>query len=265
MSDRVLVEISNHVAVVTLNRPDKHNALDFELFKAIIDTGESLAENREIRAVVLRGEGPSFCSGIDFPSFSAGGQALADWIFEERHQGANNAQMTSLVWQKVPVPVICAIHGNAFGGGTQIAAGADIRIATPDARLSIMEVKWGLVPDMGITVALDRILRRDVIKELTYTGRILTGEQAAELGLVTRTADDPLAASMALAEEIAGKSPDAVRGAKRLYDAAWTPGRADALKLEMNLQKQMFSGANHREAVAAAMQKQTAEFSDPSI
>jgi len=266
MNDRVITEIDDDgVADVRLNRGDKHNALDMAMFEAIREAGEALVERKDIRAVVLHGDGPSFCSGLDYPSFMQAGPDMGKTLFGGDDDGANNAQMIALVWRKVPVPVICAIHGAAFGGGLQLAAGADIRIAAPDARLSIMEVKWGLIPDMGITVGLAGQVSIDTVKELTFTGRVVSGEEAAALRLVTRTADEPLAEARKLAAEIAGKSPDAVRAAKRLFDTAWAPDRRAALGLESELQQAMFSRPNQGEAVAAALEKREPRFGDPKV
>ena len=172
-------------------------------------------------------------------------------------------QRAAYDWLRLPVPVIAALHGNCFGGGLQIALGADIRIAAPDARLSVMEVKWGLVPDMAITRTLPRLVGIDVAKELTYTGRIVSRREAAALGLVTRTADDPLAAARELAAEIAARSPDAVRAAKRLYDETWTAPAAETLALEAELQLGLIGSPNQLAAVTAGFTKEPAEFVDP--
>src|SRR5215813_10088030 len=176
---------------------------------------------RPVRAVVLHGEGKSFCSGLDIASFMSGQGGTGVLLERDSGRLANFAQRVAYDWSLVPAPVIAAIHGNCFGGGLQIALGADIRIATPDAKLSVMEVKWGLVPDMGITQTLPRLLPIDVAKELTFTGRIVSGTDAAAIGLVTGTADDPLGSALALADEITQKSPDAIRAAKHLYDQTW--------------------------------------------
>src|SRR5437588_5116748 len=212
---RVHVAVSDHVATVTLTRPDKHNALDIAMFEAIVDAAEQVSAEPRVRAVVLHGEGPSFCSGLDVASLMSSGQSLDERLTEE---SPNWFQRTAYDWIRVPVPVIAAIHGACFGGGLQIALAADVRIAAPDARLSVMEVKWGLIPDMSITRTLPRLVGIDVAKELTYTARVISGEEAHSLGLVTRLSDDPLAAARELAAEIAERSPDAVRGAKRLFD-----------------------------------------------
>src|SRR4051795_2177406 len=210
MSERVRIEVADHVAVVTLSRPDKHNALDYAMFEGILAAAEEVAATPGVRAVVLHGEGPSFCSGLDIASFLNGPVSLE--VLGERNGGrANFAQKTCIDWIDLPMPVICAIHGNCFGGGLQIALGADIRFAAPDARMAVMEAKWGLVPDMGITSTLPRLVGIDVAKELTYTARIISGAEAGELRLVTHVADDPLAAARELAAQIADRSPDAVR------------------------------------------------------
>lgn len=263
MNERVVTTVEAAVAEVCLNRADKHNALDIAMFDGIRQAGEALLERKDIRAVVLHGDGPSFCSGLDYPSFLAGGAAVGEKLFGPGDGTANHAQLSPLVWRTLPVPVICAIHGAAFGGGLQLALGADIRIAAPDARLSVMEIKYGLIPDMAITVTLANQIGLDHAKELTFSGRIVTGEQAAVLGLVTRTDEAPLAAARQLAAEIAGRPPEAIRAAKQLFENAWSIDRAAALGLEATLQKQMFANPNQAEAVAAALGKRTAHFQDP--
>lgn len=241
MTDRVITEVSDGVAEVRLNRPDKHNALDQAMFEAIVDAGRALMDRDDVRAVILYGDGPSFCSGLDFPSFTSsftqGGPGL-DAAFETLpDEVANAAQYTALVWRRLPIPVIAALHGAVFGGGLQVALGADVRLAAPDAKLSIMEIKWGLIPDMGATVTLKDVVGLDVAKELTFTGRVLDGETAAALRLVTRTEANPLAAARALATEIAAKSPDAVRHAKHLFHTAWAIDEATALANEARAQQ----------------------------
>ena len=212
--------------------------------------------------MVLHGEGPSFCSGLDVASFM-GGPVPLDALLARDGGRANLAQRVCTLWMDLPVPVIAAIHGNCFGGGLQIALGADIRFAAPDAKLSVMESKWGLVPDMGITSTLPRLVRLDVAKELTYTARVLSGTEAAALGLVSHVAEDPLAAAQALAAEIAGRSPDAVRAAKRLYDEMWHAPVEDGLVLETELQVGLLGSPNQMAAVTAGFTKQPGEFSDP--
>lgn len=263
VSDRVAIEISNHVAVVRLARGDKHNALDRAMFEGILAAAERLAAEPGVRAVVLGGEGPSFCSGLDIASLMAEPVGLDALLEREPGQDANLFQRVATEWGRVPVPVIAALHGACFGGGMQIALGADIRIAAPDARLSIMEIRWGLVPDMGITVTLPPLVRLDLAKELTFTGRVLSGNEAQAAGLVTRVAADPLAAALGLAHDIAAKSPDAIRAGKRLYAEAWDGARADGLRLESELQAALIGSPNQIAAVTAGLAKQPAEFSDP--
>jgi enoyl-CoA hydratase/carnithine racemase len=263
LEPRVAVEVSGHVAVVTLTRPDKHNALDVAMFEQITGAADRLASESGVRAVVLHGDGPSFSSGLDVVSIMAAGNGLDGLVDRVRGDVPNWFQRAAHAWLELPMPVIAALHGNCFGGGLQIALGADIRIAAPSTRLSVMEVKWGLVPDMSITRTLPRLVGIDVAKELTFTGRVFDGAEAARLGVVTRVADDPLAASRELAAEIAARSPDAVRAAKRLYDESWTGDAQRTLALEAELQLGLIGSPNQLAAVAAGFAKEPAEFADP--
>ena len=260
-SERVRIDVADHVADVALTRPDKHNALDGAMFQGIIAAAEEVAATPGVRAVVLHGEGPSFCSGLDVASLMSSGVSV-DELLDRNGRRSNLFQRTCTDWIDLPVPVIAAIHGNCFGGGLQIALGADVRIAAADARLSIMEGKWGLVPDMGITSTLPRLLRLDIAKELTYTARVLTGTEAAELGLVTRVAGDPLAAARDLAAQIAARSPDAVRAAKRLYDVSWHAPVGEGLVLETELQRDLIGSPNQLAAVQAGMSGEPGRFVD---
>jgi enoyl-CoA hydratase/carnithine racemase len=214
--DRVRVEITDHVAEVVLDRPEKHNALDPAMFEAIGAAVDRVAAEPSVRSVLLRGDGPSFCSGLDFPSFMKDGGSPVDLFVHRDGEAANLAQRVAFGWRALPVPVIAALHGACFGGGCQIALGADVRIAAPDTRLSVMETEFGIIPDMSITQTLGGLVRDDVARELIYTARKVEAAEAAEIGLVTRIDDDPVAAAGALAREIAGRSPDAIRAAKRL-------------------------------------------------
>ncbi len=262
-SERVQIEVADHVATVTLTRPEKHNALDIAMFEGITGAASRLSAQPAVRAVVLHGEGPSFSSGLDVIALMAAGQGLDGLVDPLRGKVPNWFQRAAYDWIRLPVPVIAALHGNCFGGGLQIALAADIRIATPDARLSVMEVKWGLVPDMSITRTLPRLVGIDVAKELTYTGRMFSGEEAHRLGVVTQISDDPLSSARALAADIATRSPHAVRGAKRLFDEAWTQSAQDSLALEAEIQMTLVGSPNQVAAVAAGMAKQPAEFADP--
>jgi enoyl-CoA hydratase/carnithine racemase len=260
---RVSVQIADHVAVVTLTRADKHNALDVPMFEQIIAASARLAAEPGVRAVVLHGEGPSFCSGLDVVSIMADGGGAAGLTDRVTGEVPNWFQRAAHGWLDLPMPVIAALHGNCLGGGLQIALGADIRIAAPDTRLSVMEVKWGLVPDMSITRTLPRLVSIDVAKELTFTGRVFDGTEGARLGVVTGVSVDPLAAARVLAAEIAGRSPDAVRAAKRLFDESWTGPAQQTLALEAELQLGLIGSPNQLAAVTAGFTKQPAEFVDP--
>jgi len=268
MAERVIVSKEGGVADVRLNRAEKLNALDQAMFEALIETGRALGKDRALRAVVLSGEGRAFCAGLDFASFMAmsgdGDGAGRTLLGRAEESPANFAQRAAWVWTEIPVPVIAAVHGVAFGGGLQVALGADLRIAAPNAQLSVMEIKWGLIPDMSGTQTLRRLVRLDVAKELTFTGRIVSGTEAAALGLVTRVAEDPRAAAFALAREIASKSPDAIRAGKQLLDQSVQLGVADGLKLEERLQRSLIGSANQVEAVQANIQKRAPEFRDPA-
>ena len=265
MSDeRVRIEVDDHLAVVTLSRADKHNALDVPMIEGIIAAATRVAEEPGVRAVVLHGDGPSFCSGLDVIGVMAGQSGLEGVLDPLRGEVPNWFQRAAYDWIRVPVPVIAAVHGNCLGGGLQIALAADIRIASPDARLSVMEIKWGLIPDMSITRTLPRLVGIDLAKELTYTGRLLSGSQADELGLVTHVDEQPFEAARRLAAEIAAKSPDAIRGAKRLFDDAWTGSAQESLALEAEIQLGLVGSPNQLAALAAGAQKRPAEFADPS-
>lgn len=263
--ERVTVEIRDRIADVRLNRPDKLNALHPALFSELIETGERLGRDPGIRAVILSGAGRGFCAGLDMESFAAvaAGGGLGSDIAQRTHGPANLFQQAALMWRQLPVPVIAAIHGVAFGGGLQIALGADLRFVAPDARLSLMEIKWGIVPDMGGVLLMRRLMRADVIRELTFTGRIVSGEEAQRLGLATAIHADPLAAAWEAAREIAERSPDAVRAAKRLLNAADDERMAEILMAESHEQKALLGNPNQVEAVRANLERRPPVFRDP--
>ncbi|MGI9644834.1 MAG: crotonase/enoyl-CoA hydratase family protein [Ilumatobacteraceae bacterium] len=272
MSDRVLISIADGVADVRLNRADKRNALDNAMFLALAEAGERLKTEPGLRVVVLSGDGASFCAGLDFSSF----QAMAGNDGEQR-QAANadgnpgamaDGRITHLgqqvcwVWQEVPVPVIAAVHGHALGGGLQIALGADVRISHPATKWSVREVHWGLVPDMTGTFMLSRIVRPDVAKELTFTARMFSGTEAHELGLVTKLSDNPHADALALAREIAGRSPGAVRGAKELFNRLANDGAAEQFAEERRVIGAQIGSPNQIEAVMSGFENRPPDFAD---
>lgn len=265
MEERVRVEVDEHgVADVRMVRGDKMNAVDMDMFLALAETGRELSENRQVRAAVLSGEGRAFCAGLDIPSLMAGGNRSGPSLIERNGDSpANRAQAAAWVWQEVPMPVIAAVHGVAFGAGLQIALGADIRFVAPDARLSLREAHWGLVPDVAVTQTLRNVAGLDVAKELTFTAREISGVEAKEMRIATHVANDPYAAAHELAREIATRSPTAVRAAKRLWNEALHGSVADGLALEAKAQASVIGGPNQVEAVKANMEKRPPKFSDP--
>ncbi len=230
------------------------------MFKGIVDAGETILNDSSVRAVVLSGEGRAFCAGLDFQSFAAmqdTERSSVNLFGKPEGTPANFAQYPGYIWKHVQVPVIAAVHGVAFGGGLQIALGADIRLAAPDARFSVMEIKWGLVPDMSLTQTIRDLVRLDVAKELTFTGRIVEAEEAARLGLVTRVCADPLAEAETLAKVIASKSPHAIAADKKLLEETWRSSAAEGLKLEESLQRELIGSPNQIEAVMSNLEKRT--------
>jgi enoyl-CoA hydratase/carnithine racemase len=267
MAQLVTIEIKDHVAFVRLNRPEKYNALSPDMFRAIVEAGETVRADNTIRSVVLSGEGRGFCAGLDFQSFTKMGSGERngfDLFCRTKDNPANYAQRTGYIWKQVPVPVIAAVHGVAYGGGLQIALGADIRLASADARFSVMEIKWGLIPDMSGTQTLKDLVRLDVAKELTFTGRIVEAEEALRLGLITRICVDPLADAEKLAREIAGKSPDAIAAAKTLWEEVGSCDAKQGLELEETLQRALVGGHNQIEAVSANFEKRPPLFRERS-
>ena len=263
MSERVRITIDSAVAHVCLTRPEKRNGLDRAMFDALIEAGKTIAADTSVRAVVLHGEGKAFCAGLDFADFMSSPDAGKRLLERGPESPANVAQRAAWVWQEVPVPVIAAVHGVAFGGGMQIALAADLRYVRPDAQLSVMEIRWGLIPDMAITRTLLRQVPIDLAKELTFTGRILSGTEAAELKLATRVCEDPLAEATEMAKLIASKSPHAIRNGKKLLNEAADLPLAGALKLETALQVPLLGSPNQMEAVQANMAKREPNFTDP--
>lgn len=274
MSERISVNITDGVADVRLTRSDKMNALDDAMFSALVETGESLKTNKDVRCVVLSGEGRAFCAGLDMGNFGkmAGGDnagsdskgtkvADTEGRLEKRTNGiANRPQYAAWVWREVPVPVIAAVHGVAFGGGFQICLGADMRYVAPDTKMSVMEIKWGLVPDMAGTVLMRHLAREDIVRELAYTGRIFTGTEAHEYGFATRLCDDPLEQALATAREIAGKNPDAIRANKRIFNAAPLVDDAQGLLTESVEQDAIIGSPNQIEAIMSTMENRPGKY-----
>ncbi|HEY7628664.1 MAG TPA: crotonase/enoyl-CoA hydratase family protein [Ilumatobacteraceae bacterium] len=269
MSDRVTVSISDGVADVRMNRADKRNALDGPMFQALAETGGRLKTESGVRCVVLSGEGRSFCAGLDFSTF----QVMASGQRDDDDRGNPGAmeegrithlgQQVCWVWQEIPVPVIAAVHGHALGGGIQIALGADIRIVHPDTQLSVREIHWGLVPDMTGTMMLSSLVRADVAKELVFTARVFDGREAFALGLATRLSESPRDEALALAAEIAARSPDAIRGAKALLNGLFNSGAAEQFAAERRVISSLVGRPNQVEAVMANFEKRGAAFTDP--
>ncbi|MFK8022798.1 MAG: crotonase/enoyl-CoA hydratase family protein [Ilumatobacter sp.] len=272
MSDRVAITITDGIADVRLTRADKRNALDGDMFLAIAEAGERLKTEPGVRVVVLSGDGASFCAGLDFSSMQALASPKTIEAPSDRPDDSPGAmadgrithlaQQICWVWQEVPVPVIAAVHGHALGGGIQLALGADIRIVHPDTKLSVREVYWGIVPDMTGTFMLSNLVRPDVAKELTFTARVFDGREANDLGLVTKLSDTPYDDAMAMAREIAGRNPGAVRGAKSLFNEMLHDGAAEQFANERRVIHAQIGTPNQVEAVMAGMEKREPKFAD---
>lgn len=266
MNDRVVIHLDDEgVADVRLNRADKMNAIDSAMIEGILAAQEQLRVEPRLRAVVLHGEGRAFCAGLDITRFASMGteeNGRAYKLADRTHGIANAPQQTAWGWRDLPVPVIAAVHGVAFGGGMQIALGADIRYVTSDVKLSVMEIKWGLVPDMAGIALLRELVRGDVARELTYSGRIINGDEAVRLGLATWAGSDPLAHAREMARNIARSSPDAIRAAKRLLNRSSDDDAAALLVSESREQERLMGSPNQIEAVRAGMEQRAPVFGD---
>lgn len=260
MAEVLKYSVEDGVAQVIINRPDKMNALNKELMLALIETGEAIKADKSVRVVVMSGEGKNFCGGLDMSMFASG--EIVN-LPERTHGITNVFQQVSWVWHEVPVPVIAAVHGSCVGGGLQIICGADMRYMHPDTKLSIMEMKWGLIPDMGGTQLWKNFVREDIIRELTYTARIFTAKEGYDYGFVTRLTDSPLEDAMDLAKQIAGKNPDAIRASKRMLNQQAQANDADGLMIESVEQQAIIGKPNQMEAVRANFEKRAPVFSDP--
>jgi enoyl-CoA hydratase/carnithine racemase len=255
MSHRVLLDVRDQVAYVTLNRADKYNGLDLSMLRALVEVGNRVAADREVRAVILAGDGPAFCAGLDFASVGKDPRAFA--LAGLKLPGRLNLfQRACWVWRELPVPVVAVLHGHCFGGGLQLALAADFRFATPDCEFSIMEGKWGLIPDMTGSVTLRELVPMDVAKRLTMTAEVFDGRQAREYGLVTGVADDPVKEAEALVGQLLARSPDSIALTKQLFHRTWTRRPARAFWTETVLQVRLLRGANHRIARTANLAKE---------
>lgn len=247
--ERVTLRLENDIAVVTLNRANKRNALDMAMFRSIDLVSRKLRKNRKIRAVIVQANGVDFCSGLDTKSVmskkSSTFSLLAKWLPGQ----SNLAQRVSTNWRNIPVPVIMVIQGRCWGGGLQIALGADFRFSTPDASFSIMEGKWGLIPDMGGNLALRELVTRDIALKLAMSAEVIPAQTAVEYGLITSISDDPLHDAMQLARQIAERSPDAVAAVKKLYRQNWFKADRRMLARESLYQVRILLGKNQNRAV----------------
>jgi enoyl-CoA hydratase/carnithine racemase len=269
MSDRVTISRDGGVADVRLNRPDKLNALDPSMFDALIEAGEDLKADTSVRAVVLSGEGRAFCAGLDFSSFQAmaGGEAgrrvLGEAAAAPSYATAQaKGQQAVYVWREIPAPVIAAVSGHALGGGFQLALGADLRYVHPNAQMSVLEIRWGLIPDMCGTQLLPPLVGLETAKDLTFSGRMVSGEEAVRLGLASRLSETPREDALATAAEYAAKSPDALRRGKALLNLAGTVPLAEGFGAEQRDIRALIGSANQVEAVTAFFEKRPANFSD---
>lgn len=267
MEDRVRTSVAAGIADVRLIRSDKMNALDPPMFEALTQALARLAGAEGLRAVVLSGEGRAFCAGLDMESFrgmSGNGGANTRGLAERTHGIANRFQHIVWGWRELPVPVIAAVHGVAYGGGFQLALGADLRYAAKDTRFSVRETHWGLVPDMCGTQLMRHLAREDIVRELTYTARIFSADDALSFGLITRIVEDARVEALAVARDIAGKSPHAIRAAKRLFNAACTAEPQAGLIAEANEQEALIGGANQVEAIRSNFEKRAGNFAEVS-
>ncbi len=251
----VLLEIKNKIAYVALNRPNKHNGLDQRMCVELVQTAKLIRKNRSIRCVVITGKGPSFCAGMDFVSVSKAPSMIPKFFAKLPWSKDNMFQRVAHIWRDLPIPVVAAVHGNCFGGGMQIILACDYRIATPTAKLSILEMKWGLIPDMSGMVTLSRLTRLDIAQELTMTGRTFSGLEGEAYGLISKISDNPHAEAEALANTICEKSPDAIAATKYLFKKTWKKDTRGALFWERLTQLRLFGRKNQRIAMAAGLSK----------
>jgi len=254
-SSRVIFEISNSIAYVTLNRPDKHNGLDQAMFTELVNTAKIIRKNRSIRCVILQGAGKSFCAGLDFSYVAKHPGMIAKFFAKLPWNKDNMFQRVAHIWRDLPIPVIAVVQGNCFGAGMQIILACDYRIAAPDANLSILEMKWGLIPDMSGMVTLSRLTRVDIAQELTMTGRFFSGIEGAEYGLISKVNERPLIEAEKLANIIVQKSPDAIAATKYLFKKTWKKDTRSALFWERVTQLRLLGRKNQRIAMENGLSK----------
>jgi enoyl-CoA hydratase/carnithine racemase len=255
MTPRVAVTFESGVAFVRLNRADKRNALDLPMFQSIAAAQRQVRHQSGIRAVILQGEGEDFCTGLDVAGMMSNRKAMVRLLWKWLPWRANLAQQVSVGWRRLNVPVIAVIHGRCWGGGMQIALGADFRIAHPDASFSVMEGKWGLIPDMGGTLALRELMQRDQAVRIAMTAETLAAGAALQLGLVTELNAEPGTSARQLAHQLSQRSPDAVAAVKRLYRKSWAGSEGAALARETLYQWRILAGANQRISVQRQLGK----------
>ena len=260
MSSPVTCRTSGGVAHVRLTRPDKLNALTLDTLDGLVRTARSLATDRRLRGVVLAGEGESFCAGLDFATVLADPPRVARAFVPRPWRGTNLFQEACWAWRRLPVPVVAAVHGHCYGGGLQIALAADLRMTTADAQWSVLEARWGLIPDMSGVHALKQQVGIDVAKRLTMTGEVVHGSRAVELGLASEVHADPVAAAGAFLERVATRSPDSVAATKRLFERTWTSGPRRTFARERLEQARLLASRNTTIAREAAMKRVPAEF-----
>lgn len=259
-SSRVLLEIDGPIAYVWLNRPDKLNGVDLDLLGDLIAAAKQIGKDRDVRAVVLQGKGDAFCAGLDFASVQREPLRVVRSFLPNPLRGTNVFQRANWVWRQLPVPVIAVTHGRCYGAGLQLALAADFRFTTPDCEWSVLEAKWGLVPDMSGTVALSEVVTADVAKRLTMTGEIVSGTQAEEIGLVTGVSADPLKDALLLIEQLSTLSPDSVAASKKLLNETRRSRPRRAFHLERTLQLSMLLARNTAIARKAGFSRETPEF-----
>lgn len=265
MDERIQLSVEDGIAQVRLARPEKMNALDPAMFEAIAAAGADLKSNPDVRAVILSGEGHAFCAGLDvgrIKAAAAGEPILPFADLSQRTHGITNwAQHLVWLWRELPVPVIAAVHGVAYGGGFQLALGADLRYVAPDTKFAIVETKWGLVPDMAGTQLMRHLAREDIVRELIYTARSFSATEALAYGFATHIALDPQGAALETAHMIASHSPDAIRAAKRLLNLAVDCNAETGLAAETAEQKALLARPNNIEAVMANLENRPARWS----